>query len=142
MCDSHTDLDMGMIAGQCRCKANVKGTRCDDCKEGYYGLSQNDPLGCQRTYVCVCLPLFPCLNRAENGFLVFWNIKPHNLHLRSVNSTSATISFFVCVFVCVSISLQLRPSWHHHDGSSLRPDQWGLLLQTICHWSLLQPVSG
>uniref|UniRef100_A0A8C7YII1 Laminin subunit beta-1 n=1 Tax=Oryzias sinensis TaxID=183150 RepID=A0A8C7YII1_9TELE len=47
VCDSHTDLDMGMIAGQCRCKANVKGIRCDDCKVGYYGLSQNDPQGCQ-----------------------------------------------------------------------------------------------
>lgn len=56
VCDSHTDLDMGMIAGQCRCKANVKGTRCDDCREGYFGLSQNDPLGCQRTYLCDCLP--------------------------------------------------------------------------------------
>lgn len=55
VCDSHTDLDMRMIAGQCRCKANVKGTRCDDCKEGYFGLSQNDPLGCQRTCVCVCV---------------------------------------------------------------------------------------
>uniref|UniRef100_A0A4W6G1H4 Laminin, beta 2-like n=1 Tax=Lates calcarifer TaxID=8187 RepID=A0A4W6G1H4_LATCA len=53
VCDSHTDSDMGMIAGQCRCKANVKGTRCDDCKEGYYGLSQNDPLGCQP---CNCDP--------------------------------------------------------------------------------------
>uniref|UniRef100_A0A8C4HFA9 Laminin, beta 2-like n=1 Tax=Dicentrarchus labrax TaxID=13489 RepID=A0A8C4HFA9_DICLA len=53
VCDSHTDPDMGMIAGQCRCKANVKGTRCDDCKEGYYGLSQNDPLGCQP---CNCDP--------------------------------------------------------------------------------------
>ncbi|KAK9515757.1 hypothetical protein VZT92_026376 [Zoarces viviparus] len=53
VCDSHTDLDMGMIAGQCRCKAHVKGTRCDDCKEGYYGLSQNDPLGCQP---CNCDP--------------------------------------------------------------------------------------
>lgn len=50
VCDSHTDPDMGMITGQCRCKANVKGLRCDDCKEGYYGLSQNDPLGCQRAY--------------------------------------------------------------------------------------------
>lgn len=55
VCDSHTDLDMGMIAGQCRCKANVKGMRCDDCKVGYYGLSQNDPLGCQR----MCLHLQP-----------------------------------------------------------------------------------
>ncbi|XP_062248507.1 laminin subunit beta-1 [Platichthys flesus] len=53
VCDSHTDPDMGMISGQCRCKANVKGTRCDDCKEGYYGLSQNDPLGCQP---CNCDP--------------------------------------------------------------------------------------
>ncbi|KAG7235214.1 hypothetical protein INR49_030617, partial [Caranx melampygus] len=53
VCDSHTEPNMGMIAGQCRCKANVKGTRCDDCKEGYYGLSQNDPLGCQP---CNCDP--------------------------------------------------------------------------------------
>ncbi|XP_005744725.1 laminin subunit beta-2 isoform X1 [Pundamilia nyererei] len=53
VCDTHTDFEMGMIAGQCRCKVNVKGTRCDDCKEGYYGLSQNDPLGCQP---CNCDP--------------------------------------------------------------------------------------
>lgn len=50
VCDSHTDLDLGMIAGQCRCKANVRGMRCDDCKEGYYGLSQNNPLGCECMY--------------------------------------------------------------------------------------------
>uniref|UniRef100_W5N6F6 Laminin subunit beta-2 n=1 Tax=Lepisosteus oculatus TaxID=7918 RepID=W5N6F6_LEPOC len=53
VCDSLTDLDIGMIAGQCRCKQNVKGTRCDCCKEGFYGLSQNDPLGCQP---CNCDP--------------------------------------------------------------------------------------
>nr|XP_061780709.1 laminin subunit beta-2-like [Nerophis lumbriciformis]XP_061780717.1 laminin subunit beta-2-like [Nerophis lumbriciformis] len=53
VCDGHTDPDMGMISGQCRCKANVKGLRCDDCKEGYYGLSHNDPLGCQP---CNCDP--------------------------------------------------------------------------------------
>ncbi|XP_030624313.1 laminin subunit beta-2 [Chanos chanos] len=53
VCDSHTDLDLGMIAGQCRCKQNVKGQRCDYCKDGHYGLSQNDPLGCQP---CNCDP--------------------------------------------------------------------------------------
>uniref|UniRef100_A0AAR2J0A5 Laminin, beta 2-like n=1 Tax=Pygocentrus nattereri TaxID=42514 RepID=A0AAR2J0A5_PYGNA len=52
VCD-HTDLDLGMIGGQCRCKPNVKGQRCDYCKEGHYGLSQNDPLGCQP---CNCDP--------------------------------------------------------------------------------------
>ncbi|KAJ8257557.1 hypothetical protein GJAV_G00186910 [Gymnothorax javanicus] len=53
MCDSHTDPDMLMIAGQCRCKQNVRGTRCDYCKDGFFGLSQNDPLGCQ---ACNCDP--------------------------------------------------------------------------------------
>ncbi|KAG5838540.1 hypothetical protein ANANG_G00224730 [Anguilla anguilla] len=53
VCDGHTDPDMGMIAGQCRCKQNVRGTRCDYCKEGFFGLSQNDPLGCQ---ACNCDP--------------------------------------------------------------------------------------
>ncbi|XP_028849325.1 laminin subunit beta-2 isoform X2 [Denticeps clupeoides] len=53
VCDSHTDPELGMIAGQCRCKPNVRGARCDVCKEGHYGLSKNDPLGCQP---CNCDP--------------------------------------------------------------------------------------
>uniref|UniRef100_A0A670Z413 Laminin subunit beta 4 n=1 Tax=Pseudonaja textilis TaxID=8673 RepID=A0A670Z413_PSETE len=53
VCDSHTDTTLGMIAGQCRCKENVKGARCDSCKEGFYSLSLNDPLGCQP---CRCDP--------------------------------------------------------------------------------------
>uniref|UniRef100_A0A3B3Z8Y5 Uncharacterized protein n=1 Tax=Periophthalmus magnuspinnatus TaxID=409849 RepID=A0A3B3Z8Y5_9GOBI len=53
VCDSHTDLDSGQISGQCRCKVNVRGLRCDDCKEGYYGLSLRDPQGCQP---CNCDP--------------------------------------------------------------------------------------
>uniref|UniRef100_A0A8C1QPG7 Laminin, beta 2-like n=1 Tax=Cyprinus carpio TaxID=7962 RepID=A0A8C1QPG7_CYPCA len=53
VCDSYTDLDLGMIGGQCRCKQNVKGQRCDYCKEGHYGLSLDNPLGC---HPCNCDP--------------------------------------------------------------------------------------
>ncbi|XP_041059562.1 laminin subunit beta-1a isoform X1 [Carcharodon carcharias] len=51
ICDSHTDLTANLIAGQCRCKLNIEGERCDLCKEGFFGLSADDPLGCQP---CIC----------------------------------------------------------------------------------------
>uniref|UniRef100_A0A8B9RKF8 Laminin subunit beta 2 n=1 Tax=Astyanax mexicanus TaxID=7994 RepID=A0A8B9RKF8_ASTMX len=53
MCDGHDDPSLGMIAGQCRCKQNVEGSRCDKCKPGFFGLSPDDPLGCQP---CKCDP--------------------------------------------------------------------------------------
>ncbi|KFO73509.1 Laminin subunit beta-4, partial [Cuculus canorus] len=53
MCESHTDPALGMVAGQCPCKENVEGVRCDKCRANYYGLSSSDPLGCQP---CNCHP--------------------------------------------------------------------------------------
>lgn len=47
-CDSHDDPVLGLVSGQCRCKEHVVGTRCQRCRDGFFGLSASDPLGCQR----------------------------------------------------------------------------------------------
>ncbi|XP_057586299.1 laminin subunit beta-4 isoform X2 [Hippopotamus amphibius kiboko] len=62
LCVSHSDPDLGSVAGQCLCKDNVEGAKCDRCKPNHYGLSATDPLGCQP---CDCnrlgsLPLLTC----------------------------------------------------------------------------------
>ncbi|XP_039860060.1 laminin subunit beta-4 isoform X2 [Simochromis diagramma] len=42
------------LSGQCVCKENVEGQRCDRCKHGFFSLRQDDPTGCQ---ACRCHPL-------------------------------------------------------------------------------------
>lgn len=37
--------------GSCDCKLNVEGNNCDQCKTGFYNLSQSNPQGCTQ---CVC----------------------------------------------------------------------------------------
>ncbi|KAM6202282.1 laminin subunit beta-4 [Rhynchocyon petersi] len=54
ICVSHSDPALGSVAGQCLCKENVEGAKCDQCKPNHYGLSAHDPLGCQP---CNCNPV-------------------------------------------------------------------------------------
>ncbi|XP_076863385.1 laminin subunit beta-4 [Brachyhypopomus gauderio] len=55
-CECHHagSLDGGLcdpVSGRCLCKQNVEGEHCDQCRFGFYGLSQDDPKGCQ---MCRC----------------------------------------------------------------------------------------
>ncbi|XP_008828933.1 laminin subunit beta-4 [Nannospalax galili] len=54
ICVSHSDPATGSVAGQCLCKQNVEGAKCDQCKPNHFGLRGSDPQGCQ---ACNCHPL-------------------------------------------------------------------------------------
>uniref|UniRef100_T1L473 Laminin subunit beta-1 n=1 Tax=Tetranychus urticae TaxID=32264 RepID=T1L473_TETUR len=50
-CATKPDESLGIAAGQCFCKENVEGRRCDTCKIGFWNFDENNPLGCQ---ACSC----------------------------------------------------------------------------------------
>ena len=49
-CDIRGTIESGATCdvetGQCPCKANTVGRKCDACKSEYYGLSRENPVGC------------------------------------------------------------------------------------------------
>ncbi|KAJ4949134.1 hypothetical protein JOQ06_020652 [Pogonophryne albipinna] len=46
LCDSLTDVGLGLISGQCRCRVNVEGERCDRCRDNTHGLSREGCTAC------------------------------------------------------------------------------------------------
>ncbi|XP_052767673.1 usherin-like isoform X2 [Mya arenaria] len=46
-------MDCAKEGGQCECKQNVEGRRCDMCRPGFYNLTLDNPQGCQN---CDCHP--------------------------------------------------------------------------------------
>lgn len=49
--DSST-LHSNMKSGDCFCKMNVQGSKCDQCKHGYFNMTASNKLGCQE---CQCV---------------------------------------------------------------------------------------
>ncbi|CAH1795786.1 unnamed protein product, partial [Owenia fusiformis] len=49
--NNDTTLPFGMVPGDCFCKSNVTGNKCDVCKPGSFNLSLSNPVGCQD---CLC----------------------------------------------------------------------------------------
>ncbi|KAL3094721.1 hypothetical protein niasHS_006016 [Heterodera schachtii] len=51
ICVGEEDPQRQLVAGRCYCKDNVEGQNCDRCKNGFWDLSTDNPLGCK---LCGC----------------------------------------------------------------------------------------
>ena len=46
-CQMEEDPVRNLRAGECICKENVNGVRCDRCKDGFFNLQQDNLQGCE-----------------------------------------------------------------------------------------------
>ncbi|XP_066247088.1 laminin subunit beta-1 isoform X1 [Euwallacea similis] len=65
ICDSITDSVNNLVAGSCHCKTNVEGRRCDQCKNGFWNFTDENPDGCQS---CTCNTLGTVDNQGCNVY--------------------------------------------------------------------------
>uniref|UniRef100_A0A9J7ZDZ5 Laminin subunit alpha 2 n=1 Tax=Cyprinus carpio carpio TaxID=630221 RepID=A0A9J7ZDZ5_CYPCA len=84
------DAESGLCAcadrsGQCSCKANVKGVKCDRCEVGSFGLSHRNPLGCSQ---CYCFGLSSSCTEATGLIRMRLTLVPEQTVLPLVDKSS------------------------------------------------------
>ncbi|XP_073788195.1 laminin subunit alpha-2 isoform X3 [Danio rerio] len=95
-CDSESGLcACADRSGQCSCKANVEGQKCERCKSGSFGLSHRNPLGCSR---CYCFGLSSSCTEATGLIRMRLTLMPEQTVLPLVDrsghqETTAGITF-------------------------------------------------
>lgn len=67
-CDPVTDVEQGLIAGRCHCKELVEGDNCEKCKNGYFNLTKENPIGCERNLKLKKIPILRFKKETKNNF--------------------------------------------------------------------------
>uniref|UniRef100_A0A8C7F5J6 Laminin, alpha 2 n=1 Tax=Oncorhynchus kisutch TaxID=8019 RepID=A0A8C7F5J6_ONCKI len=82
-CDADQDVCACVDrTGQCSCKANIQGLKCDKCKLGTFGLSTRNPLGCSQ---CYCFGMTSNCSEAQGLIRMWLSLKPEQTKLPLVD---------------------------------------------------------
>uniref|UniRef100_A0A8C7WGA9 Laminin, alpha 2 n=1 Tax=Oncorhynchus mykiss TaxID=8022 RepID=A0A8C7WGA9_ONCMY len=82
-CDADQDVCACVDrTGQCSCKANIQGLKCDRCKLGTFGVSTRNPLGCSQ---CYCFGMTSNCSEAQGLIRMWLSLKPEQTKLPLVD---------------------------------------------------------
>ncbi|KAL0967369.1 hypothetical protein UPYG_G00251370 [Umbra pygmaea] len=72
-------------SGQCSCKANTHGLKCNQCKAGTFGLSTRNPLGCIQ---CYCFGMSSTCTEAQGLIRMWLSLTPEQNKLPLVDKVN------------------------------------------------------
>uniref|UniRef100_A0AAY4DW82 Basement membrane-specific heparan sulfate proteoglycan core protein n=1 Tax=Denticeps clupeoides TaxID=299321 RepID=A0AAY4DW82_9TELE len=85
-CDAERDVcACAERTGQCSCKANVEGLKCDKCRVGMFGLSSRNPLGCSQ---CYCFGMSSACTEAQGLIRMWLTLRPEQTVLKLVDKSN------------------------------------------------------